>query len=243
MPIPIILPLVLGGLLIISKKKKKTANGKSRVVKTASVVMALKKTNPDVPMPKTEPVSERPGDIPGEGSQPDYSKDLICEFGLRPNRDSTECITARLAPGWVPLHRTYALRASDKWSGPLDTVYRLKQPTFDYTEKYSSGEKSFLITIADGYGISEIYKKKPTKWSNRTKRIIGNAADHPANHAVLGRNSESAIFKYKSSARASRRGWYIKNLEPKKNWKNNPTTFEEFSSAGSSFGWILLPPA
>ncbi len=233
-----------GAAVILSGKKKKSGVAESapddKQFKRISSLLSEGPGPKGVPVPMQYGIRSSPV---GSGPKPEDSGTdpgpENCPFGYSVNRDGTACEPTRLAPGWAPLHGTFSKRTDGSWAGPLDVVYSYSTPSLKSGNQYTTGERYFLVTVADGYGLKDILSEKPKNWSSRTKRIIKLVANHPANHDVLRRNSKNLDFKWKIGK--GKDGYTIKNLDPKKVWHDAPENMEQRLKPGESYGYIHLP--
>jgi len=244
MAFPLLLIAAAGALVVVSGKKKKRSTPKEEVpepgIRPGSLSSFRAPAEREQFETQTSPADSGPTPPPPEepSGAPSFGPEN-CDFGLAINRDGTACVPGRLAPGWVPLHETFSKRPDGQWAGPTDVVYSLSTPSFKKGNQYSAGERRFLATVADGYGLTDILSEKPKNWSSRTNRIIKLVGNHPANHAVLGRTSDDIKFKWRVGK--GKDGYTIKELHPKKSWHAAPESIEDRLAPGDSYGIILLP--
>ncbi len=246
MAFPLLLIAAAGALVVISGKKKKRSTPKEKPEPEQFHTQTMLRSSGPTEVPsgpfhtESSPIGDYP-DYP-EPEEPSGAPSFgpeDCAFGLAINRDGTACVPGRLAPGWVPLHETFSKRPDGNWAGPTDVVYSLSTPSFKRGNQYSGGERRFLATVADGYGLSDILSEKPKNWSSRTKRLIKLVANHPANHEVLGRTGDDIRFKWRIGS--GKDGWTIKELHPLKSWPEAPESIDHRLDPGSYYGIILLP--
>lgn len=224
----LLLPLLLFGTAIALSGSK---TGTSSPPKTSGATFRLPGDPPD---PGDGADVGDGGNGGGDGSKPNPT----CDFGeaFTPNiQGNPVCRRARLAGNWVRLQDLLGIDGGGDWAGPGQYAAGFVSSDPDYMEAYTTGERFFLATVADGYGLFELLDDKPTKWSQRALDIVGAVANHPYNAQVLGRNSEGIEFFWKAA------GWSIANLHPTSVWANDPKSENERHNAGSSYGYIWLP--